>query len=130
MFGFGKKDKPSGGLVRFLEDAEDAYILAFKSKNIRPFTEFASSSVCTQILELILGSDERNFGLERYRERKWLVKEEKDNTVTILKEITHKDINIGRGMSITIADNVKQLWVVSVIGYNNYRIVKIEHAKE
>jgi hypothetical protein len=130
MFGFGKKDKPSGGLIKFLEDAEDAYILAFKSKNIKPFTEFADSSVCTQILELIFGDNRMNFGLKKYRERKWLVKEKTDKTITVIKEITHRDIDVGRGFSIPIADDVKQLWVVSVIGYNSYRIVKINRLKE
>jgi hypothetical protein len=130
MFGLGKKDKPSSGLIRFLENAEDAYILAFKSKNIKPLTEFVDNSVCTQILELIFGGEQLNFGLEKYRERKWLIKERTDKTITVIKEITHKNIDVGKGLSIPIADDVKQLWIVSVIGYNSYRIIKIERVKE
>lgn len=131
MFGLFKRNKKqsiSSALETFLEEADDAYILAFKSKNIKPFTPFAEPEVCTKVLEKVFSEDELCFGIERYRIRTWLVQEKTDSTITVLKEVTHKNIQLGRGLEIPIADDVKQRWLVSILDGGCYRIVRIESA--
>ena len=125
MFGFFKKPiKPS--LVSFLDRADDAYILAFKSHNIQPFTPFASNALCNRVLEHVLDGSERNFGVDRYRVRTWEIQSKSSTSMTVLKEVTHKNISIGRGIEIPLAEDTSQVWFLNVLGNNKYEITNME----
>lgn len=125
MFWKRKKQQPVNRLVKFLENADDAYILAFKSKNIKPFVPFASPDVLNRTLEKINSRSPKCFGISKYRNREWTVKREEDSLVIVLKDVTHGDISLNNGIYFPIADDERQIWTVAVLP-GDYQITKIE----
>jgi len=126
MLGHRKAKPKSSTLVNFLDCADDAYIMAFRAKNIKPFIPYANAEVCNRVLEEINSAELANFGTRRSRIRRWLVQESTDNSVIVLKEIFHKGISLGDGIEIPLADDVKQLWMVSIEQREDFKVVKLE----
>ena len=65
-----KKNKTAAGssrVIGFLDKADDAYMLAFESKNIKPFTPYADPAVCTAVLQEILSGEDGYFGTSKLR---------------------------------------------------------------
>lgn len=124
---FGGKKKPAGGsrVIGFLDRADDAYMLAFESKNIKPFTPYADPAVCTAVLQEILSGEDRYFGTSKLRKRSWEVVLDDGRVVRAVKHVGHEAINCGRGLSIPLGDQISQVWDVTVDGVNQFKVVKI-----
>lgn len=115
-------------LLQFLENADDAYILAFSSKNIRPLVPYADATVCNAVLCEILSGEDKSFGVAERRDRTWEVILNDGHVASIVKTLSHEPINCGRGMSITLGDNIKQTWDVSVGGDGTFKVLHIGRA--
>ncbi|MDR1523228.1 MAG: hypothetical protein LBS29_04690 [Endomicrobium sp.] len=87
-------------------------MLSFESKNINLFSKYAASDLTTRVLEEVNSVDEVNFGIPKYRKRTWTTVEENYPMLVVKKEVTHKVVNVGRGVRIGFADNIIQLWKV------------------
>lgn len=125
---FGNKHKAPGGgsrVVGFLSEADDAYMLAFDSKNIRPFAPYADPAVCNALLQEILSGEDRFFGSSKLRKREWKVVLDDGRTVQAVKCVSHAPISVGRGVSIPLGDTVKQAWDVQVDGRNTFKVIRI-----
>jgi len=127
LFGSKKKRDTAGGskVIGFLNKADDAYMLAFESKNIKPFASYADPAVCTAVLQEILSGEDRYFGTSKLRKRSWDVVLDDGRVVRAIKSVGHEAINCGRGMSIPLGDQVQQVWDISVDGVNQFKVIKI-----
>ena len=121
---FGKKKTT---VVGFLDKADDAYMLAFESKNIKPFAPYADAAVCTAVLQEILSGEERYFGTAKKRKRSWEVVLDDGRKVRAIKCVCHEPIKCG-SINIKLGDDVVQAWEVHVNGVNQFKVVKIGRA--
>ena len=132
LFG-SKKPKRSAGssrVIGFLDKADDAYMLAFESKNIKPFAQYADPAVCTAVLQEILSGEDRYFGTSKLRKRSWEVVLNDGRVVRAVKRVGHEAINCGRGLSIPLGDQISQAWDVSVDGVNQFKVIRIGRAAD
>lgn len=128
LFGSKKKVAGSPSVIGFLDKADDAYMLAFASKNIKPFTPYADPAVCTAVLQEILSGEDRYFGTSKLRKRSWEVVLDDGRVVRAVKSVGHEAINCGHGLSIPLGDQVSQAWDVLVDGVNQFKVIKIGRA--
>ena len=127
---FGRKKSSAGGkVIGFLDKADDAYMLAFRSKNIKPFAPYADSAVCTAVLQEILSGEDRYFGTSKLRKRSWEVVLDDGRTVRAVKSVSHDPINCGKGIRLPLGDQVSQAWDVTVDGVNQFKVIKIGRAE-
>lgn len=122
---FGKSKKTETTLIGFLDQADDAYMLAFEAKNIKPFVPYADASVCTAVLQEILSGREHCFGAPKLRKRSWEVTLDDGRVVRAVKHVTHEPIKCGRGLSIPLGDPVQQAWDISVDNVPKFKVIKI-----
>lgn len=131
LFG-SKKDKHSGAgsrIVGFLSDADDAYMLAFDSRNIKPFVPYADPAVCNALLQEILSGEETFFGSSKLRKREWQIVLDDGRVVQAIKRVSHAPINAGRGVTIPLGDTIEQAWDVKVDGKNAFKVIHIGRAR-
>lgn len=128
---FGGKKKTSGGprVIGFLCDADDAYMLAFDSKNIKPFAPYADPAVCNALLEEILSGEDRYFGSSKLRRREWKIVLDDGRVVQAVKSVSHTPVATGFGGSIDLGDTIEQEWDVEADG-KKYKVIKIGRPKQ
>ena len=128
---FGGKKKTSGGprVIGFLCDADDAYMLAFDSKNIKPFAPYADPAVCNALLEEILSGEDRYFGSSKLRKREWKIVLDDGRVVQAVKSVSHTPVATGFGGSIDLGDTIEQEWDVEADG-KKYKVIKIGRPKQ
>lgn len=134
LFGFGKKDaapKVQGAnkIVSFLNAADDAYMLAFDSKNIKPFAPYADPAVCAAVLQEVLSGEDRFFGTSKLRQRTWSIVLADGRQVTAVKTVGHEAVRCGHGLSIPLGDTIQQQWDIRVDGVHQFKVFKIGRAK-
>lgn len=123
---FGNKKKSGGSrVVSFLSEADDAYMLAFQSQNIKPFAPYADPAVCTAILQEIRSGEDRFFGSSKLRKREWKVTLDDGRVVQAVKCVSHTPVATGHGMSIALGDSVTQAWDVRVDGQSQFKVIKV-----
>lgn len=128
---FGKKKDKAGGsrVIGFLSDADDAYMLAFDSRNIKPFAPYADPAVCNALLQEILSGEDKFFGSSKLRKREWKIVLDDGRIVQAIKCVSHTPINAGRGVTIPLGEPIKQAWDVQVDGKNMFKVIHIGRAK-
>ena len=130
LFSKRNKNDCSSTVIGFLNKADDAYMLAFESKNIKPFTPYADAAVCTAVLSEILSGEDRYFGVSKLRKRSWDVVLADGRVVRSVKHVGHEAINCGHGVRIPLGDPMCQAWDVSVDGVNTFKVIKIRRVTE
>lgn len=128
LFGMGKPEQQSGvssKVVSFLDLADDAYILAFESRNIKPFAPYADPAVCTAVLQEILSGEDRFFGSSKLRKRQWEIVLQDGRTVQAVKTTSHAPIDAGGGIKIPLGDATSQAWDVRVDGKNQFKVIRV-----
>ena len=130
LFNWGKKSNKPGSnrVISFLSDADDAYMLAFQAKNIKPFAPYADPAVCSAVLKEILSGEDRYFGSSKLRKREWTITLDDGRVVSAVKTMSHEAINCGRGLFIPLGDRITQVWDVRVDGVNQFKVIQIGRA--
>ena len=105
-----KREVGYKGLIDFLEEADDAYILSHQTKQISYFSRYACDSVCTDLLDLMRSQESKLFGTKSYRERTWSVLSEEGESILVKKELTHKHVKIRKGVHVAIGEDMKEHW--------------------
>lgn len=105
-------------LIEFLEKADDAYITTNQTNRNSPFCEFATNRVCNDVMDVIRSSPPKLFGTKAYRNRKWTFIGEEGNRIKVRKDITYKNIEVKKGIQISIGDNLQEYWTVLRMGDN------------
>ena len=128
LFGRKKSAAKSSRVVSFLDKADDAYMLSFESKNVKPLSVYADPAVCTAVLAEILSGEDRYFGASKLRKRSWEVLLDDGRKVRAIKHVGHESINCGHGMCIPLGDRETQVWDISVDGVDQFKVIKIGRA--
>ena len=101
-------------LFRFLEYADDGYILAHETNQISFFSPYASPAVCHAVMDRIHHGPPKMFGTRSLRIRTWRVCKADDGCYLIRKSITHRTVLAKQGMRIALGDDMEETWKVSV----------------
>lgn len=101
-------------LYRFLEYADDGYILAHETNQISYFSPYASATVCHAVMDRIHHGSSKMFGTRSLRIRTWRVCKAGDGYFLIRKSITHKTVEAKQGLRIALGDDMEETWKVSV----------------
>ena len=130
LFGLGKS-KGSGNhkVLNFLSDADDAYILAFEARNIKPFAPYADPAVCNALLQEILSGEDRSFGSSKLRKREWKITLDDGRIIQAVKSVSHAPLDVGKGISISLGDSITQVWDVRVDGKDAFKVIKVGRPK-
>lgn len=130
---FGKRPARtgSGRVLDFLNKADDAYMLVFESKNIKPLTSYADPAVCNAVLQEVLSGKDHYFGAAKLRKRTWQVTLDDGRVVSAVKTVSHEAIKAGRGVSIPLGDAISQVWDVRVDGGPTaFKVIRIGKVKD
>ncbi|WP_268624624.1 hypothetical protein [Paenibacillus alvei] len=117
-------DHISSDVYDFLERADDAYILTHESIEISYFSQYATSTLCNEILESIYKNPPKMFGTRKYRVRTWSVLTYEDQGVLLRKELTHIPIKVRRGIKVALGDDMVEFWKISFLS-NGYRVEEV-----
>lgn len=102
----------SGGLERFLNDADAEYMRAFATKSIRQLQNFVSRECAVKVSRVIFGNTNRYFGSEKFRKTEWAVQGSVAGIVTLQKSVHFDKVRIGATLDIGVASDYKECWVV------------------
>lgn len=119
---FKKKDKKASIIV-FLNKADEAYILAHKSKDIRYFIPYCTPKLSYKIDEKIQKGEEILFGISKYRIRDWDIKEG-DKVCVAYKSLNHESIKLTKDIKIAVGDRLEEEWLIK--NGDDYIIVDIK----
>lgn len=122
---FNRSKNKEAQVVQFLNRADDAYILAHDSKNIRPFAPYADPAVCTKVLSKILSGEDKYFGTSKLRKREWDVQLDGTDVAHVVKRTGHEEIKVGRGITIPLGDPDVQCWDVSIADGKSFKIIRM-----
>jgi len=113
-------------LTAFLNEADDALILAHEKRNVIFFEQYSEPKLVNWLTDSIVEND-KLFGLAAYRVRDWTVEERlSDDSVRIKKFMTHEHIKLTKDISMSIGDDICELWTVVGISTGAYKVRKIE----
>lgn len=108
-------------LIKFVEKADDAYILTHATLDIMYFSKFASSRVCNELIEFLYRNPPKMFGSKKFRKRDWYILDYQKNAITLKKTITHQYVKVKRGMKIKLGDDMVEYWDISIES-NGFRV--------
>jgi hypothetical protein len=114
----------SEDLLEFLENADDAYILAHETTEIGRFSRFAAGEVCHELLEGIFKNPPKMFGTRKYRRRRWSVIEHDPDWMVIRKQVYHVPVKASKGIYVALGDEMEEIWTISCLE-RGYRIVDV-----
>ena len=100
-------------VISFLEEADDAYILAYKTRDVKEFAKYATQPVVRELMESVLSADPIYFGLQRYRHRTWNLVEDGNTIYVYFKDVTHDNVEIVHKIAIPVADSISERWTLS-----------------
>jgi len=111
-------------LAAFLEKADNAYIKAFQYKMLGDFTEYAVPEVYYEVQQKIIYRNNRIWGTEELRKRKWDIISDAENKIVVRKELTFKTIKFGHTY-VPAGDNCIEYWTVEKTK-KGYKIKEIQ----
>lgn len=111
---FKKETKDDKDLFKFLDKADDAYMRAFETSDIRLFEPYASLPVLRHLQEAMKVED-TYFGLARYRKRSWTVVNIEQETYTLQKLLRHDNIHVTATVFVPLGEDLSEIWTVEYI---------------
>ena len=112
-------------LLRFLEDADEAYMQIFSRRSVGVFCKYACESLCRALSEEVQHPVEREFGSAKYRTRDWEILHDNCDFIRVLKIVKHTPIAFSKTISTGLADDYSEIWELVKIN-GNYTIQSIE----
>lgn len=111
-------------LISFLNCADDAYIKAFQYKLLGDFAKYSVADVYFEVQRRIIYRNNRIWGTEDLRTRKWDIISIKNNEIVVRKELKFKTVKIGN-IFVPLGNDCVEYWVVIFNG-KNYKIKEIQ----
>lgn len=121
---FFKKKHASSDVIKFLENADDAYMLAYTSKDVRSFEPYCTAKVLREVTEDVMSGKEVYFGLKKYMHRSWCLVKEDDIIKVYFKDVTHDNIEVIHKIAIPVGDRVSEEWTLEPSG-KSYVVTEI-----
>lgn len=111
-------------LIRFLDQADDAYIEAYQRSNIEYFLPFCTIPLAMDLNNRILYCNDKVFGTKDHRKRSWQILEIRDKALIVQKDVTFSRIKErGKKSFYDYADPIHEVWK---IGYSPSRFQVLE----
>lgn len=99
-------------LLKFLEEADEAYMRSYKNSRLEIFADYATAELCELLYEEMEQGEKKLFGTESSRKREWYLLKEEGCLYTVKKILTHSKIK-QKTVSITLGDCIEETWKVS-----------------
>lgn len=135
MFGLFKKriDSPvtfKGGFSSsqkgFLESADAAYLLTFKQMDMRHFAKYASRQLYMIIYRSLTLERPWAGVSDKFKKTTWtLIETNKQKDFLVQKETVFDKVNVSKQLRLSVADDYKELWGVTVNAAGDYVVEKI-----
>lgn len=109
---FGKKTASSGSTLSWLRKVDDAYNLAFQTKNISPIQGFVSRDLAVSLIDKIRAGEKAYAGLDRYKHVEWFKKESNGDITTYIKDVRYDHVKFSHGVVAAVGDDHKESWTV------------------
>ena len=126
---FKAKVKPHK-VIKFLNEADDALMRAYYTKDISVVAEYMTRDLLDYMSEELSTHDDltAKFGLAKYRIRNWTILDEQGDVIVVHKEVSHKDVRIKGMISIPVGDRISEEWYVHS-DRNSYLIFDIKQSR-
>jgi len=108
-----RKESPKTSFEDFLNEADEALIRSYESRDIRPFASYADPRLTFWLTDSII-VNKNLFGMRAYRIRSWEVIRKTDANVVVIKRLTHQHVRLSKQISMAIGDDVTETWSVDV----------------
>jgi len=114
-----KENKPFiefdvNSISKWLDNANEAYILAFQRRSVNEFSRFASHPLNLKTQQKILRTNDIILCTKKYRNTKWSAyRHMEDGAILIKKEMTFKTITLGKA-TVSMGDNITEYWKIRV----------------
>lgn len=114
------KNRPDEGCIKFLNEADAAYVRAFQIKNVAGLDRYFDRTCLSLLAERVRLSEKVYSGLERYKHVTW----EKQTDLTFIKEVNYDDVKLSKGICCSVGESYTEEW--TLILYNNtYKVSKL-----
>ena len=100
-------------LMSFLDEADEALIIAYEKKDTRAFGAYADPRLIYYLSESII-ENKRLFGIKAYRIRNWEITSQSDTEVRVVKRLTHQHVKLSKQISMAIGDDITETWWISL----------------
>lgn len=107
-------NKLDAKLIKFLNEADDAYMQGYNTNRLEVFAEYATQELCSTIEEEMEFGEKKLFGTASSRSREWYLLNASQYDYTVKKILTHKRIK-QRAVSISLGDSIEETWKVASI---------------
>ena len=110
----------------FLKAADEAYLLTFKSKDMRHFAKFATRALYMVVYRTL--SMERPWAgiSDKFRETTWnLVELNQDGSFIASKSTTFDKVAVSKQLKLSVADDYTELWYVTTSSNGGLIVDKI-----
>lgn len=121
---FGIRKRASSDIIRFLDQADDAYMLAYTSKDVREFAKYCTSEVLRELTEEVMSGKELYFGLKKYMHRSWCLEKDGDVIKVYFKDVTHDNVEVIHKIAIPVGDRISETWTLETSG-KSYIVTEI-----
>lgn len=128
---FFKKEKEQSNLPRsllsFLNEADNAYMLAFETKATSRLRKWFGPNACIYITNAVHTDCFRFFATDKFRKTKWTNTGGDDVDFTLMKEVVFDTAKLSKGYNVKIGQDYTELWHILVIN-GQYVVESVEAA--
>jgi len=121
----GRCELISDELLAFLEQADDAYMLAHMTACMNDFGRYAAGTVCHVLMDDLFKKPPKMFGTRKHRRRSWSVVAHDPQWILVRKRLWHEPVKAGRGFYIPLGDEMEECWTI-VCRADGYQIVDVK----
>ena len=99
--------------ITTLNQIDLAYMRAYAAKNIDGLRGMLAPACLDKVGWVVHSFNNRYFADDKFRHTEWIVINSKDTILTLKKNVTFDKVHINAAMSINVANNYAEQWVIS-----------------
>ena len=100
--------------INYLNKVDKEYMRAYSIKSTKQLQIYVSRDCTVKLANSIFSISSRYFGSDKPRHTTWTKVQENSEIVKILKDVVFEKVRIGGSMSIEVADNYKEYWLIDM----------------
>lgn len=117
MFGLLRKKKDLKDYISFLDKVDEAYMQVFATKAVtRTLNSYMTRDLLVIMNRKVLGYGYRYFGAPKFRKTSWTLLDLYEDKMRILKEVTFGKVKVSGGISISVASDYSEIWMLDYSG--------------
>lgn len=111
---------------KFLESADAAYLLTFKQMDMGHFAKYASRQLYMVIYKSLTLERPWAGVSDKFKKTIWtLIEVTEDNSFLVEKETIFDKVNVSKQLRLSVADDYKEWWGITMNATGGYVIEKI-----